>query len=115
MELPLSTLTVNPSHNEILLFVLLKLQLLGSFATERAAPRDIFGKLLLKCNLNLEGCGAEISAMVNDGATTNKKIWKSVGIIWRKRKSSEQGKNQFKKRICYIMQSLYLMQLMNKQ
>jgi len=60
---------------------LLKLQSLGSFATEGAAPRDILGKLLLKFNLNLEDCGAEISAMVNDGETTNKNFWKSFGIV----------------------------------
>jgi len=50
------------------------------FATKGAAKGDVLAKLLVECVIRLEATGAEVLATVCDGATTNKKLWKSMGI-----------------------------------
>jgi len=50
------------------------------FATKGAAKGHTLSRLLVECIIRLESVGAEVLATVSDGATTNKSLWKKMGI-----------------------------------
>ncbi|CAG7731494.1 unnamed protein product, partial [Allacma fusca] len=55
-------------------------QPVACFASKNSAPGEILAKLAISCILKLEEAGAFVDAIICDGATSNKKTWKTLGV-----------------------------------
>jgi len=77
-------------------------QPIAVFATKGAAKGDVLAKLLIECVVRLEAVGAEVLATVSDGATTNKNLWKNLGVSSAKGHVTNKVNQSQYTVLCYI-------------
>ncbi|ODM89329.1 Transposable element P transposase [Orchesella cincta] len=77
-------LMIRSLNNKMVFVHILQTQPVASFATRGAAPGNMLVKIILSCIIKLEKVGCEVVGVVSDGATSNKSMWRELGITTKR-------------------------------